>query len=183
MGLPGVRAVRPNPSLKLSPNGVAHWACGAGALPQFCAAVPARHTVGATLARTLGRKATGVVPHAPQSSSFHCAGYQRLRTCRSYLRTASSEAVRIRPIRKSRNMVQKSSSKPWRTAFGGRLSHRESIRSLRSCSALRRPDCASFCSFIFPTIRLLIPWHLGLGKVRVSWSDPNSGLCRTRSRM
>jgi hypothetical protein len=22
-------AVRPNPSLKLSPNGVAHWACGA----------------------------------------------------------------------------------------------------------------------------------------------------------
>jgi hypothetical protein len=53
-GLPGARAVRPNPSLKLSPNGVAHWACGAGASPQFCAAVPARHTVGATLARTLG---------------------------------------------------------------------------------------------------------------------------------
>jgi hypothetical protein len=47
----------PNPSLKLSPNGVAHWACGAGASPQFCAAVPARHTVGATLARTLGRTA------------------------------------------------------------------------------------------------------------------------------
>jgi hypothetical protein len=45
----------PNPSLKLSPNGVAHWACGAGASPQFCAAVPARHTAGATLARTLGR--------------------------------------------------------------------------------------------------------------------------------
>jgi hypothetical protein len=44
----------PNPSLKLSPNGVAHWACGAGASPQFCAAVPARHTVEATLARTLG---------------------------------------------------------------------------------------------------------------------------------
>jgi TonB family protein len=33
---------------------VAHWACGAGASPQFCAAVPARHTAGATLARTLG---------------------------------------------------------------------------------------------------------------------------------
>jgi hypothetical protein len=46
--------VTPNPSLKLSPNGVAHWACGAGASPQFCAAVPARHTVGPTLARTLG---------------------------------------------------------------------------------------------------------------------------------
>jgi predicted acetyltransferase len=44
----------PNPSLKLSPNGVAHWACGVGASPQFCAAVPARHTAGATLARTLG---------------------------------------------------------------------------------------------------------------------------------
>jgi hypothetical protein len=41
-------------SLKVSPNGVAHWACGDGASPQFCAAVPARHTVGATLARTLG---------------------------------------------------------------------------------------------------------------------------------
>jgi hypothetical protein len=51
--------VLPNPSLKLSPNGVAHWACGAGALPQFCAAVPARHTVGATLARTLGRTEMG----------------------------------------------------------------------------------------------------------------------------
>jgi hypothetical protein len=33
---------------------VAHWACGAGASPQFCAAGPARHTAGATLARTLG---------------------------------------------------------------------------------------------------------------------------------
>jgi hypothetical protein len=54
VGLPGVRTVRPNPSLKVSPNGVAHWACGAGASPQFCAAVPARHTAGPTLARTLG---------------------------------------------------------------------------------------------------------------------------------
>jgi hypothetical protein len=45
--------VRPNHSLKVSPNGVAHWACGAGASPQFCAAVPARHTAGPTLARTL----------------------------------------------------------------------------------------------------------------------------------
>jgi hypothetical protein len=53
-GLPRARVVRPNPSLKLSPNCVAHWACGAGASPQFCAAVPARHTIGATLARTLG---------------------------------------------------------------------------------------------------------------------------------
>jgi hypothetical protein len=49
-----MEAMTPNPSLKLSPNGVAHWACGAGALPQFCAAVPARHAAGATLARTLG---------------------------------------------------------------------------------------------------------------------------------
>jgi hypothetical protein len=48
--------MRPNPSLKVSPNGVAHWACGAGASPQFCAAVPAHHTAGATLARTLGRR-------------------------------------------------------------------------------------------------------------------------------
>jgi hypothetical protein len=48
-------AVRPNHSLKVSPNGVAHWACSAGASPQFCAACPARHTVGPTLARTLGR--------------------------------------------------------------------------------------------------------------------------------
>jgi hypothetical protein len=54
-----MRPVLPNPSLKLSPNGVAHWACGAGASPQFCAAVPARHTAGATLARTLGRTETG----------------------------------------------------------------------------------------------------------------------------
>jgi hypothetical protein len=29
------RAVMPNPSLKLSPNGVAHWARGAGASPHF----------------------------------------------------------------------------------------------------------------------------------------------------
>jgi hypothetical protein len=48
--------VQPNPSLKVSPNGVTHWACGAGASPQFCAAGPARHTVGPTLARTLGRR-------------------------------------------------------------------------------------------------------------------------------
>jgi uncharacterized protein (DUF433 family) len=54
--------MRPNPSLKLSPNGVAHWACGAGASPQFCAAVPAHHTVGATLARTLGSKNSHLLP-------------------------------------------------------------------------------------------------------------------------
>jgi hypothetical protein len=52
-------SVMANPSLKVSPNGVAHWAGGAGASPQFCAAVPARHTVGATLARTLGRTKMG----------------------------------------------------------------------------------------------------------------------------
>jgi hypothetical protein len=48
------RELRPNPSLKLSPNGVAHWASGAGASRPFCAAGPARHTAGPTLARTLG---------------------------------------------------------------------------------------------------------------------------------
>jgi hypothetical protein len=30
-----LRAVLPNPSLKLSPNGVAHWACGAGPSAHF----------------------------------------------------------------------------------------------------------------------------------------------------
>jgi carboxyl-terminal processing protease len=54
--------MRPNPSLKLSPNGVAHWACGAGASPQFCAAVPARHTIGATLALTLGLRIHSMRP-------------------------------------------------------------------------------------------------------------------------
>jgi hypothetical protein len=49
-----VKTVLPNPSLKLSANGVAHWPSGAGASPQFCARCPVRHAVGASLARTLG---------------------------------------------------------------------------------------------------------------------------------
>jgi hypothetical protein len=65
-----LRAVLPNPSLKLSPNGVAHWASGAGASPQFCAAVPARHTVGATLARTLGRT-NETPPHSYAVEACH----------------------------------------------------------------------------------------------------------------
>jgi hypothetical protein len=33
------RRARPNPSLKLSPNGVAHWPSSAGASPHFALAV------------------------------------------------------------------------------------------------------------------------------------------------
>jgi hypothetical protein len=66
----------PNPSLKVSPNGVAHWACGARPsayfAPQSQRAKPGlavrgtfsparawRPAVAARLARTLGRTETG----------------------------------------------------------------------------------------------------------------------------
>jgi hypothetical protein len=55
---------------------VAHWACGAGASPQFCAAVPARHTVGATLARTLG-VATHMFDHRRLTTAMQAIGCQK----------------------------------------------------------------------------------------------------------
>jgi RimJ/RimL family protein N-acetyltransferase len=91
---------RPNPSLKLSPNGVAHWACGAGASPQFCAAVPARHTVGATLARTLGLTGTISLHMSTLHTSRlrlepfaerHIEGLQAMNSCPEVMRYLGGE--------------------------------------------------------------------------------------------
>jgi hypothetical protein len=54
LGLPGVREVRPNPSLKGESQRRGTLGLRRPAFGLFCAAVPARHTVGPTLARTLG---------------------------------------------------------------------------------------------------------------------------------
>jgi hypothetical protein len=62
LGISGVSKVRPNHLAQGEPQRRGTLGLRRSAFGLFCAAVPARHTVGATLARTLGHTKTGPLP-------------------------------------------------------------------------------------------------------------------------